>query len=164
MADDAPVPASRAPGFNDTRLIRLARELAMDIRPIQDVLKSHGMTEAEWETVSASPRFRQYLGNFVEEWQAAGNTPERVKLKSLAFVEESLVEFYARAHDPNEPLSAKTEVLKTVARFAGVGAAADSAITGEKFSVTINLGSDQTVKIERDVTPRGNLVEGSMDE
>lgn len=145
------------PGFSDTILLKLAREIAMDMRPIAEVLKTHGVTDSEWESISATPRFRDYLRNFIEEWQSATNTPERVKLKSMAFVEEALPEFFARAHDPNEPLNAKTEVLKSIARFAGVGANIEGAVSGEKFSVTINLGSDQSVRIERDVTPRGAL-------
>jgi hypothetical protein len=57
-------------------------------------------------------------------------------------------------HDPKEGLAAKTEILKTVSRFAGVGGAADFKNGGgDRMVVTINLGADQQLRIERDITP-----------
>ena len=145
--------------FNDVTLLRLAREIAMDLRPIEEILELHGIGGDAWERISALPAFQTYLQRSVEEWQSATNTSERVRLKSMAFVEEALPEFFARAHDAKEGLSAKVEVLKTVARFAGVGASVDGSIAGERLSVTINLGADQQLKIEKDITPRGNTIE-----
>jgi hypothetical protein len=150
------------PASNDEVVIlRLAREIAMDIHPLEDILKRHEVTEGAWEDIQQNPGFKSYLRNAVEEWQSATNTAERVKLKSLAFVEESLPEFYARAHDPKEPLAAKTEVLKTIAKFAGVGGSVDGAVAGERMVVTINLGADQQLRIERDVTPQ--VIEGEAE-
>lgn len=138
--------------FNDITMLKLAREIAMDILPLEQVLTAHQIDSNEWETISKTPRFQDLLRSEVEAWQSAANTADRVKLKSLAFVEEALPEFYARAHDPRENLTAKVEVLKTVARFAGVGASNfDAGVTGEKFSVTINLGADQQLKIEKEI-------------
>ena len=126
----------------------------MDIRPLPDILASHGVEQSNWDSIRETPSFQSLLRSEVEAWQSATNTAERVKIKSLAFVEEALPEFYARAHDPKEPLNSKVEVLKTISKFAGVGGSADGAITGEKLTVTINLGSDHSLKIEKDVTPR----------
>lgn len=146
--------AKHEPSFNDTTMLKLAREIAMDMRTVEEVLKVHQVTAAEWEHISKSEMFQNYLRQCVEEWNSAVNTAERVKLKSMAFVEEALPEFFARAHDPEETLNSKVEVLKTVARFAGVGGSVDGALAGEKLSVTINLGADHQLKIERDVTPQ----------
>jgi hypothetical protein len=135
-------------------MLKLAREIAMDIQSIEDILKHHQVTGSQWEEIQQNPRFNSYLRGAVEEWQSATNTAERVKLKSMAFVEEALPEFFARAHDPKEPLAAKTEVLKTIAKFAGVGGSVEGALSGEKMIVTINLGADNQLRIERDVTPQ----------
>lgn len=141
--------------FDDVAMIKLAREIAMDIRPLEEVLATHGLSQDDWDALNHSPIFQSLLSSAVEEWQSATNTPERVKLKSLAFVEEALPEFYARAHDPKEPLAAKTEVLKTIAKFAGVGMSNfDGSVSGERMTVTINLGEDRQLKIEKDITPR----------
>lgn len=139
---------------SDVTMLKLVREIAMDIQPIDDILKTHGIGSDEWEEIQENPHFTQYLRNAMEEWQSATNTAERVKLKSMAFVEEALPEFFARAHDPKEPLAAKTEVLKTIAKFAGVGGTVDGAVAGERMVVTINLGADNQLRIERDVTPQ----------
>jgi hypothetical protein len=139
----------RAP-FNNTGLVKLAREIAMDMRPLDEILEIHEITTKNWEKLKENTQFQALLQSEIEAWQAAANTPERVKLKSLAFVEEALPEFYARAHDPKEPLNAKVEVLKTIAKFAGVGGNQfDDSVGGKKFSVTINLGADQSLRIEK---------------
>lgn len=152
----------KAPSFDHTVMLKLARELAMDIYPLEKILEVHGVPWSEWEIINKNSVFQSYLRSSIEEWQSAVNTGERVKLKSLAFVEEALPEFFARAHDASENLSAKTEVLKTIAKFAGVGGTVDGTVSGEKFSVTINLGADRQVKIERDVTPQ--VIDGDADE
>jgi len=141
-------------GSDHVTLLKLAREVAMDIHPLEVILESHGVTLDRWEQISKLPAFENLLRSEVEAWNSATNTAERVKIKSLAFVEEALPEFFARAHDPKEPLNSKVEVLKTVSKFAGVGGSVDGAIAGEKLMVTINLGADQTLKIEKDVTSK----------
>lgn len=145
----------------DLQIVRIARAIARDLIPLEEVLKQHGMGAEQWETVQNHPHFQRVLTAAMEEWNSAGNTAERVRLKSLYLVEEALPEMYAKAHDPREPLNHKVEVIKTIARFAGLGGTfGDASTVGEKFSVTINLGADHQLKIEKDVTPR--VIEGSL--
>lgn len=148
------VPATTALAISDTLLLKLAREIAMDIRPLEVILEGLEVDKDRWEYISEMPIFRGYLRSAIEDWQSATNTPERVRMKSLHFVEEALSEFYVRVHDAKEPLAAKTEVLKTIAKFAGVGVAADGAVAGERMVVTINLGADHQISFGRDVTPQ----------
>ena len=146
-------------GFHDLLIIKLAREIAMDIRPLDEILETHAIAPQDWDEIRENVHFQDVLRGAIEEWQAAGNTPDRVKLKSLAFVEEALPEFYARAHDPKEPLSSKIEVLKTISKFAGIGGSNfDASVGGEKFSVTINLGADHSLKIEKSLPHK--VIEG----
>ena len=149
MADNLPILS----GSDHLTFLRLAREIAMDIHPLEDILSAHGIDQTRWETISAAPNFQNLLRGEVEAWNSATNTAERVRLKSLAFVEEALPEFYARAHDQKEPLNSRVEILKTVAKFAGVGGSSmDGVSVGEKLLVTINLGNDHSLKIEKNVT------------
>ena len=54
----------------------------------------------------------------------------------------------ARAHDPDESLNAKVELMKFMGRLAGMEAKGDVAIgASERFSLTINIGEGQTMKI-----------------
>ena len=142
-------------GIGELTLLKLAREIAMDIRPVEDILETHKIDPENWGEIQKNPYFQGILSSEIEAWQSANNTSERVKLKSLAFVEEALPEFFARAHDPKEPLPAKTDILKTIAKFAGVGGSDfNAAVGGERLSVTINLGADHQLKIEKDVTSK----------
>lgn len=139
--------------------ISLAREIARDMQPLQAILEARQIDANEWERIQSNPYFQSVLGSEVEAWQSATNVGERVRLKALHFVEEALPEFFQRAHDPRETLTAKNEVLKTIVRLAGIGnSMGDGGSMGEKFSVTINLGADQTVTIEKTVTPQ--VIEG----
>lgn len=149
MADNLPILS----GSDHLTFLKLAREIAMDIRPLDDILSAHGIDQGRWETISAAPNFQNLLRSEVEAWNSATNAAERVRLKSLAFVEEALPEFYARAHDEREPLNSRVEILKTVAKFAGVGGTSmEGASLGEKLMVTINLGTDHSLRIEKNVT------------
>lgn len=135
--------------FNiDAKFVRLAREIAMEIHPLPEILQRMEVSEFEWAAIQQNTRFQQLLASAVEEWNSATNTAERVKIKSLAFVEEALPEFFARAHDPKEGLAAKVEVLKTVSKFAGVGEKTGGVDVGSRFSVTINMG-DTKVSFEK---------------
>ncbi len=140
--------------FNDAILLRLAREIAMDIRPIQDILGTYEIDESKWQLIQQNHTFKGYLRGAIEVWASATNTQERVRVKALAMVEESLAEFYARMHDADEALQHKTEVLKTITKLAGLETKAGEGGGGEKFTVTINLGADQQVHIEKDITPQ----------
>lgn len=130
--------------------VLLAREIAMDIYPLDQILKNHEIPAARWEQIRLNARFQGLLLKQVEEWNSALNTGERVKLKSLACVEEALPEFYARMHDPKENLPAKVKALEVIGGLAGLGKGGQAVQGGggERFSVTINMGADQQIKIE----------------
>lgn len=142
----------------DALYFKLAREIAVDLHDIQTILKNNEINQAEWEVIQRDARFRQILTAAVEAWNRADNTPERVKLKSGVLIEEWLLEANTRIHDKTEGLTAKTEVVKVLARLAGMGerATADAG-TGQRFSVTINLGGGGT--FAKEVTPKVTTIE-----
>jgi hypothetical protein len=139
--------------LSELTLLKLSREIARDIHPIESILERFGIDAELWSDIRTMPRFISFLQHEIETWNSAPNTSERVKIKSLSFVEELLPEMYERAHDPRETLSSKVELLKTVGRFGGVGVSTSEGGIGEKLSVTINLGADKELKFEKDVTP-----------
>ena len=149
------------PAFNEVTLVRLARELAIGILPLKTILESHQIDQNIWETIQKHPRFLQVLEAETVAWSSALNTHERVKLKTAAMIEEWLPEAYMKMHDANETLNSKTELGKLIRDLAGftkqgVGVEA----TGEKFSVTINLGADNQLKFEKSAGPV--TIEGEM--
>lgn len=149
----------QTPSFDELTIVKLSREIAMDLRPIEDILESLGISSPDWDAIQALPLFQDRVRTATEEWQSGMNTSERVKMKSLAFVEEALPEFFARAHDPKEGLAAKTEVLKTISKFAGIGGSVDGSGGSERMVVTINLGADHQLKVEKNVTSQ--VIEGT---
>ena len=146
--------------FNDLTLVQLAREIAMNIQSIETILETHQIDTDTWDKIKITPRFTTLLETETAAWNSAINTHERVKLKSAALVEDWLPEAYARMNDTTENLNAKTELAKLVARLAGMGlnnaSIADG--SGERFSVTINLGNDAKLKFEKELPMK--VVEG----
>ena len=158
-----PMPVGKLPvSFEEnTLMLKLARELALDMQPVEKIQENLGVGNAQLERFKTHPEFLRYLHDAMSEWNSAASTPDRVKLKSMHFIEEALPEFFARAHDPREPLAAKTRLLETIGRFAGMGGTADGVVSGEKLSVVINLGGDQTLRVEKSMAPQRSTIVGA---
>lgn len=135
--------------FTEDRLVILARELAMNIHEIPDILKRLNITDSQWENIQRDKRFQGYLEDAVITWQSALNGPERIKVKALAAVEDWLATAYGILHEDKHSLRDKTELAKLMSRLAGVGEKTPSELpVGEKISITINMG-DQSVHAEK---------------
>jgi len=126
--------------IDEVVMLRLARELAMDLSNLPETLTKLGVDADQWQRMQANPRFQAVLKEMIEAWHAAANAPERVKLKSAAMLEEALEEIQSRIHDNREPLAAKTELLKLVSRLAGIGNEKVEGQVSEKFVLSINIG------------------------
>ena len=142
--------------FEEVQLLKLAREIAMDIAPLTQILASNGLTETDWELVQKNSRFRKYLTSASEEWNSALNTHERVRVKAAAMIEEWLPELYTRMHDKAEPLNHKIEAGKLARDLAGftnknIGVEGG----GERVTISINLGADAQLKFEKQLTIDG---------
>ena len=104
----------------EMRLVRLARELAMDLSEVPVILSRVGINGEEWERLQRNRKFQEILSAEAAAWESALNTAERVKLKAAAIIEDWLDEAVARLHDRSESLAMKTEVAKLMARLAGL--------------------------------------------
>jgi hypothetical protein len=140
--------------ISELELLKLAREIAMDIRPLDEILNTHNITKDQFERIAALPRFQLYLESEASAWHGSLNTHERVKLKAAAMLEEWLPELNMRMHDRSENLNAKIEagkLARDLAGFAKNGVGVEG--MGEKFSVTINLGQDSKLTFEKQLPP-----------
>lgn len=139
----------------------LAREIALDIHPIETILDSLKIDSTQWEAIQKSTYFRAALTEEVQYWAGTPNVAERIKIKFLTMLEESAEEMWLRVHDPKEALSAKTELWKMMMRGAGIGVSQVDATGGaERISININMGADAKLSVEKDVTPR--VIEGEV--
>ena len=141
------------PANSDIAMVKLAREIAMDIQPLAIILKQYSISDQTWEELQRSSRFQALLGSEVEAWQTALNTHERVKMKSAAMLEEWLPELNVRLNDHNEALPAVIEAGKMLARIAGLGMPGDVTAggMGERFVINISMG-ERVEAFTKDVT------------
>jgi hypothetical protein len=134
--------------MNETKLLSLVREIALDIQEIPDILAQQGITWAQYEELQQTDRFKMLLEDAVVAWRSALNAQERLKLKAATILEDFVPELHGRLHDRGESLNHKIEGAKLLARIAGVDSTGGaSGVAGEKFTVTINIGNKAPIKI-----------------
>lgn len=148
---------------DDLDMVALAREIAMDINPLETILQQRSISDKTWSKLQKNPHFARLLASEIEQWQGALNTQERVKIKSAAMLEFWLPTLNARMHDTQEGLGNVVEASKMLSRLAGIGVNGEiTAAIGERFSITINMGP-KVVEFEKeahkvvDVTPNRDL-------
>lgn len=139
--------------LSQTGLAKLAREVAMQIRELPDVLTSFGLTSTQYEQIKVIPFYRRTLELLTVEWNSALSGPERARLISAAILEEALPVLGARMCSTSENLNAAVETGKLFAKISGVGESKPVQGANERFVITINLGADQELRFEKDVTP-----------
>lgn len=130
--------------YDEAKLVKLARQIAMGIKDVPDILFDHGLTLREFDEIQRLPIFGRTLEAEVKAWEGAGNTNERLKVKAAAMLEEYLPELYARMNDQSEPLMAKIKALEWTSKIAGFSDRDVAAVgnPGDKVHVIINLGAD----------------------
>lgn len=138
----------------EIELVKLAREIALGIHPLEDVLSRHGVDNEKWERLKTNRRFIEILSSEVQAWDSAKNTSSRVKIKAGSVIEEWLPELYARMNDKAEPLMAKVKAGELVARLAGFGEASAKVVDpADRVSITINLGADNKLEFQKPRAP-----------
>lgn len=147
-------------GEEEKRLLALARELAMDIIPVETILKAHSITAKDLENYLKHPRFRAMYEEAKIAWSSATNTAERIKLKQLAVVEEAIPEMWRFLHDTQQAGSARVELYKTMMKGAGVGLVDAVTDVGNKVQITINLGEKTVAKEAELPLIEGEVVDG----
>lgn len=148
MALPADYPTIPKAVYDEVKLVKLARQIAMGLKPVPDILFDNGLTLREFDEIQRLPLYGRVLVSELKGWEAATNTHGRLKLKAAAMIEEYLPEMYARLNDANEPLMAKIKALEAAMKLAGIMERADGAVVspGDRVQVTINLGADTRVE------------------
>lgn len=141
-------------GITDQKLLVIAREVAMDIFDINQILTFTNTSPDEYSEIKEIPRFQAYLQSEMEAWNSALNTHERVKLKAASQIELALVELNNRLHDASEPLMPKVKLAELIAKLGGMGAPPvnGNGESSDRFTVTINLGEDRKLEISEKIT------------
>jgi len=142
--------------YDDIKLVKLAREIAMGIKDLPDVLFDNSLTQLEFESIQRLPHFNKMLAAEIAAWGSATNTSERVKLKAGAMIEEYLPELYARLNDRDEPLMGKIKAMELISKMAGYGTTdiPQEGKPGDRVHVIINLGADTRLEYRKTLPPK----------
>jgi hypothetical protein len=131
------------PDLDANRLAVLAREMAMAIQPVEKILASVGISQAQFEKfILPNAFYKRAYESFVLEWESALSTNRRIALGAAAILEDSLPKLNARMINDINPLSSVTETAKLFAKLAGAGETKE-VTSGERFNITINLGGEK---------------------
>lgn len=120
---------------------RLAIELAVQIRPVAELLVHYNLSRAELVTKLKDRMFRDMVKQAKTLWHSDLSIKERIRLKSQVLVEDSLLSIFQIIHDANNAIPAKLDAFKQLSRVAEVEAPERGrGDTGSRFTVQINLG------------------------
>lgn len=133
----------------------LAREIAMDIFPLEDIIALHKLEDEEWMKIQSNARFQAMLRSMTLEWQSAANTRERVKIKAATGLESVLETYIREISDQSIPLAQRVEAGKFLAKLGELGPDANVlGAGGSSVVININSGHKPPLTIEGDLMPQ----------
>lgn len=134
---------------------RLAVELAVQISPVEEILRRHDLTADELRAKMKDPTFRNMVREARRTWNSDLSVKDRIKLKTQVLVEDSLLGLYTMFHDVNVAPPARLDAFKQMARVAAVDTPEKAGPGGgERVSISINLGADrQPLTIQASALP-----------
>ncbi len=137
----------------------LAREIAMDILPVQQILELHRLSDEEWEAIQRNKLFQDQVAQLTRDWTSAGNTRERVKMKAATGLESVLEQYVVEIADPSIPLIQRVEAGKFLARLGELDGSAVVGAAGERFVINLNIGNTHsTIEAKIPKTIDGDVV------
>lgn len=146
-------------GYPEDRLRHLAHEIAMDIFPVEDILRANNVTEKEWLVVQDNYIFKALLQREKERWHSALSTAERVRIKALTLVEDSLLAAARVINNEAEGAQGRARMLEAVSKIANLGDKPQMAGEGGKVMIQINMGADK--QLHHEVTPQVTVIEAT---
>lgn len=144
--------------LDQAKLAKLAREVAMDIKEIGDIIRVYGLDLNQYEFVKEIPFYKNALEVEMLAWNSSLSAPERVKLQAAAILEESLPALGMRMSKPGENLTGVVEAAKLFAKIGGLDLQEKQGggAPGERFNININIGSGVVTHVSpepKDITP-----------
>lgn len=124
---------------------RLAVEVAVQIRPIAEVLNTYNLSRKGLVRKLRDPMFRDMVKQAKSIWGSDLSIKERIRLKSQVLVEDSLLSIFSIVHGADNAIPAKLDAFKQLARVAEVDSPErNRGPDGSRFTVSINLGDTVT--------------------
>lgn len=128
----------------DINIIKLAREIAIDHYPVNDILARYNITEDIWDQLQEWPRFVELVEIERQNWNSATNTNARIRLKSATLIEEWMEEGYKLLHATGETFNSKIELLKLLGKFSQLDTPVkmEGEVAG-RVTINIKIGDTQ---------------------
>ena len=130
-------------------LAALAREIALDMFPVDQIIAMHKLSDEEWTKIHAQPQFQAMLNSMIIDIQGATGTRERMKAKAQIGLEMQLEQFILDMGDTTIPLAQRVECAKFLARVGELDNVGGSG--GGGFSIQLNIGTTTTTLEARPV-------------
>lgn len=148
-------------GYDERRMAHIAREIALDILELPAILEANLVSEQEWEALRRSEAFQILLLREKEYWNSSLNTGERIRIKSLSVVEDSLLTAAKVINNEQEGAAGRARMLEAVAKIANIGERPANGMVseGNRVVIQINMGEDKKLVKEVEVTPEVTLIE-----
>lgn len=147
--------AVRADLFIQSLALSVARNKVGADLPIDQVVKSEGLTLAEYQDIETNPVFQGYLTRYINELKDSGFSFE-AKCRVLA--EDLLPSFYHMARDPDIPAPVRAKVVENLVKWANLEPKNDVKVgSGAGFSINIVLpgeNSAENTTITAEVRPK----------
>lgn len=149
------VPTLPEAARQEINMVRLAREIAMDLRDLPQILEHHCITHSQFEVLKRNPYFCRLLEAEIEAWNSATNTSQRVRLKASAMMEEMLPELYKRLINPKEDLLKVVKGAELVTKLGSLGhEEAKDSDPSNRVVITINMGNDNKLQVSKSLPPK----------
>lgn len=139
-----PLPTAPLPeGWTVHRVAALVRDLVTNIYELPFTLKTHRLTQEQYNELSTNEFFKRALETATIEWNSPLSTNKRLAMEAAIALEDALPDVAARLKKSNEPLPGVVALCNVFAKMAGIGEAArQDGVGTERFKITINLGAD----------------------
>jgi hypothetical protein len=141
--------------FNPTNFSRLAREIAMDILELDEILALHQLDAEDWERIHSDVRFQKMLADMRAQWNSAENTKERVRVKAATGIEMALDSVVLELMSPAIPLGQRVQAFQMLAKLGDLEVKPDQPVIqpGDRVQISINIGQGSvTTEKEQGVT------------
>lgn len=146
-------------------LAKLAREMAMLLKPRATILAEHELSEEDYAQIEKLEFYKRALETASIEWNRPMSTAERIRLIGQCYLEESLPVIGGRMANTNESLANVVDGMKVLTQISGLNnnnEKSTPASAAEKFIIQINLGAD-IEKYEKDITPVQQIEQSKSD-
>jgi hypothetical protein len=125
---------------------QLAREVAMDLDPLETILENCKLTVKQYDAISKLPFFTRVLGEQLSYWRDPANGAARVRVLQERAFEMSIPEIFALIHDRTQTPTARVEAFKALQKGAGAFVSEKSETGAEKVQITINMGDQRVTR------------------